>query len=315
MAQTNTAAITVSHLKKLYGQTKAVDDVTFAVEEGEIFGLLGPNGAGKTTIVECLTALRRPDGGSVEVLGFNPQLDKEKLHPLVGVQLQSSNLQDKLKVSEIIDLYHSFYYKPANPKELVQGLGLHDKLNSYYKSLSGGQKQRLSVALALIGRPKVAILDEMTTGLDPQARLSVWELLEKIRSQGTTIVLVTHFMDEAERLCDHVALLDKGRIIAQDTPHGLAEKVTGGKHVKFVPSKDFPDKLLTELPEVKTLVHQGKHIEVSGSGELVNALILTLDKAGIEAKDVTMAVATLEDAFIKLTGRQLHESDQVKHNE
>jgi ABC-2 type transport system ATP-binding protein len=168
--------------------------------------------------------------------------------------------------------------------------------------------------LALIGRPKIAILDEMTTGLDPQARLNVWELIEKIRARGTTIILVTHFMDEAERLCDHVALVDQGRIIAQDTSHGLAEKVTGGKHVKFIPSKDFPDTLLTDLPEVKTLVRQGRHIEVSGSSELVNAVILTLDKADVEAKDMTMEAATLEDAFIKLTGRHLHEDERGAHN-
>jgi ABC-2 type transport system ATP-binding protein len=314
MAQTN-IAIEVSHLKKVYGHTKAVNDVSFSVEEGEIFGLLGPNGAGKTTTVECMSGLRDPDEGDVTVLGLNPLRDKEKLHPLVGVQLQSSNLQDKLKVSEIIDLYHSFYYKPASSKELIHGLGLGDKLDTYYKNLSGGQKQRLSVALALIGRPKVAILDEMTTGLDPQARLHVWELMERIRGQGTTIVLVTHFMDEAERLCDHVALVDKGRIIAQDTPHGLAEKVTGSKHIKFIPSKNFSDEMLTKLPEVKTLVRQGKHIEVSGSGELVNAIILTLDRVDIQANDVTMAAATLEDAFIKLTGRHIRGEEGSRNNE
>jgi ABC-2 type transport system ATP-binding protein len=313
MAQANTA-ISVSHLKKSYGHTKAVDDISFSVQQGEIFGLLGPNGAGKTTAIECLTGLRKPDAGEVEVFGLNPQLDRESLHPIVGVQLQTSNFQDKLKTAEILDLYHSFYHKPTSPLELAHSLGLSDKLSSYYKNLSGGQKQRLSVAVALVGRPKLAILDEMTSGLDPQARLNVWELIEKIRSQGTTIILVTHFMDEAERLCDHVALVDKGHIIAQDTPHGLAEKVTGGKHVRFVPTKEFPDQLLTKLAEVKTLVHQGTHIKVSGSGELVNAIILTLNRAGIEAKDVTMEAATLEDAFIRLTGRYLHEDQRAKSN-
>jgi ABC-2 type transport system ATP-binding protein len=306
------SAITVSHLKKTYGKVNAVDDVSFAVNEGEIFGILGPNGAGKTTTVECIAGLRRPDAGSIAVLGFNPQADREALHPVVGVQLQSSTFPDKLKVGEILDLYQSFYRKPANPRELAHGLGIGEKINSYYKTLSGGQKQRLSVALALIGRPKIAVLDEMTTGLDPQARLDAWELIEKIRESGTTIVLVTHFMEEAERLCDHVALIDRGRVIAFDSPQGLAEKVTGGKQVRFVPSKPFNDTLLTRLPEIKTLEHQGRHIRVVGSGQLVNTIILTLAKHSIEALDVQMEAATLEDAFVKLTGRHIHEDTRRK---
>ncbi len=233
---TSTTLITVSHLKKTYGKVTAVEDVSFRVKEGEIFGMLGPNGAGKTTTVECITGLRHPDGGTISVLGLDPQADRDALHPIVGVQLQASTFPDKLKVSEILDMYQSFYTNPANPEELAQALGFTEKLGSYYKTLSGGQKQRLSVALALIGQPKVAVLDEMTTGLDPQARLDAWELIEKTRGRGTTIILVTHYMEEAERLCDHVALIDHGRIIALDTPQGLAEKVTGGKQVRFVPS-------------------------------------------------------------------------------
>ncbi len=173
----NTIAITVSHLKKVYGDVKAVEDVSFEVYEGELFGLLGPNGAGKTTTVECITGLRRPDGGAISVLGLDPQVDRDALHPVVGVQLQSSTFPDMLKVCEILDLYQSFYADPANPEELANALGLGEKLGSYYKTLSGGQKQRLAVALALIGQPKIAVLDEMTTGLDPQARLDAWELI------------------------------------------------------------------------------------------------------------------------------------------
>lgn len=299
--------ITVSHLRKTYGKVKSVDDVSFSVNEGEIFGILGPNGAGKTTTVECLTGLRRPDGGSITVLGRNPQTDKKHLNPVVGVQLQASIFPDKLKTGEILDMYHSFYADAMNPAELAQGLGLTDKLGSYYKTLSGGQKQRLSVALALIGRPKVAVLDEMTTGLDPQARLDVWELIEKIRGQGTTIVLVTHFMEEAQRLCDRVALIDKGRVIAMDSPSDLAAKVAGGKQVRFTPSAPIEDKLLLNLPDVKTLEHQGKHISVTGTGDLVNAIILTLAKHDVAAHDVQMGTATLEDAFVRLTGRRIHE--------
>ncbi|HUB92961.1 MAG TPA: ABC transporter ATP-binding protein [Verrucomicrobiae bacterium] len=307
-------AVSVSHLKKVYGKARVVDDISFSVNEGEIFGILGPNGAGKTTTVECITGLRRPDAGTIAILGLNPQTDREALHAVVGVQLQSSTFPDKLKVGEILDLYRSFYHNPANPKELAHGLGLSEKLNSYYKTLSGGQKQRLSVALSLIGQPRVAVLDEMTTGLDPQARLDVWELLEKIRDRGTTIILVTHFMEEAQRLCDKVALIDKGRIMALDSPQGLIDEVTGGKQVRFTPSKPFEDTLLTKLPEVKTLEHQGRHIRIVGSGQLVNAIILTLAKHDIEAVDVQMEQATLEDAFVKLTGRHLHQvaEDQAK---
>jgi ABC-2 type transport system ATP-binding protein len=308
---TDSIAVSVSNLKKIYGKVKAVDDVSFSVIRGEIFGILGPNGAGKTTAVECIAGLRKPDAGSIAVLGHDPQTERAALHPSVGVQLQSSTFPDKLKVGEILNLYQSFYHKPANPKELTQGLGLSDKLNSYYKTLSGGQKQRLSVALALIGRPAIAVLDEMTTGLDPQARLDAWELIENVREHGTTVILVTHYMEEAERLCDRVALIDKGRIIALDTPHGLAEKVTGGKQVRFVPSKTFDDKLLTKLPEVKTLEHQGKHIRVVGSGQLVNVIVLTLAKHSIEAADVQMEHATLEDAFVKLTGRHIHDDTRA----
>jgi ABC-2 type transport system ATP-binding protein len=309
--KSSTTAISVSHLKKTYGDVKAVEDVSFAVNEGEIFGLLGPNGAGKTTTVECITGLRRPDEGAISVLGLDPQVDREALHPVIGVQLQSSTFPDKLKVSEILDLYQSFYGNPANPEELAEALGLSEKLGSYYKTLSGGQKQRLSVALALIGQPKIAVLDEMTTGLDPQARLDAWELIERTRDRGTTVMLVTHYMEEAERLCDRVALIDHGRIMALDTPDGLAEKVAGGKQVRFVPSKSFDDGLLKGLPEVKTLEHQGKHVKVVGSGQLVNAVILTLAKEGVEALDVQMEEATLEDAFVKLTGRHIHENREA----
>ena len=309
---TSTIAITVSHLKKTYGNVQAVDDVSFAVNEGEIFGLLGPNGAGKTTTVECITGLRHPDGGTISVLGLDPQVNGDALHPVVGVQLQFSTFPDKLKVSEILDMYQSFYQNPANPEELANALGFNEKLGSYYKTLSGGQKQRVSVALALIGQPKIAVLDEMTTSLDPQARLDIWELIEKIRDRGTTVILVTHYMEEAERLCDRVALIDNGRIVALDTPSGLIEKTTGGKQVRFTPSKPFADQLLKVLPEVKTIERQGDHVKVVGSGQLVNAVILTLAKNSIEALDVQTQGSTLEDAFVKLTGRRIHEDKEAQ---
>jgi ABC-2 type transport system ATP-binding protein len=303
-------AVEISHLYKAYGPTLAVDDVSFSVADGEIFGILGPNGAGKTTTVECVLGLRTPDSGTIRVLGLDPQTQRDQLHPLVGAQLQSSALPARLRVAEILDLYRSFYREPADVTELVDALGLADKRRDFYKSLSGGQKQRLSIVLALIGQPKIAVLDEMTTGLDPQARRDTWSLIEGVRDRGVTILLVTHYMDEAERLCDRVALIDRGQPVAIDTPSGLAERARGGKQVRFVPSKEFDPRLLTDLPEVRGLERQGHHVVVTGSGQLVNAVILTLAAAGVTAGDVELGRASLEDAFVRLTGD--HPQEQAK---
>jgi len=299
-------AIKVLHLRKTYGDTTAVDDVSFSVAEGEIFGILGPNGAGKTTTIECALGLRRPDSGSIRVMGLNPGGDREELHLIVGAQLQASALPGLLKVGEILGLYRSFYRQPADVAELVRVLGLAGKLKNYYMSLSGGQKQRLSVALALIGRPKIAMLDEVTTGLDPQARRDTWDLLDGVRDRGATIVLVTHYMEEAERLCDRVALIDRGRIVAIDSPAALAQRAGGGQRVRFVPSGPFDERLLTGLPEVQGVERHGRHVVVSGSGDLVSAVILALASAGLTAGHVQVESATLEDAFVLLTGRHLH---------
>ena len=298
--------VEVDHLRKAYGTTVAVDDVSFSVDEGEIFGILGPNGAGKTTAVECVVGLRVPDAGTIRVLGLDPRADGRQLKERVGVQLQESALPAKLKVREALDLYSSFYRSPADADQLAEALGLAAKRNSYFKSLSGGQKQRLSIALALIGRPEVAVLDELTTGLDPQARRDTWELIEDVRGRGVTILLVTHYMDEAERLCDRVALFDSGRIVAVDSPEGLAERVAGGKRVRFVPSASFNDALLACLPTVRRIEHEGEHVVVRGSGDVLNDVILTLDRAGVAARDVQLESASLEDAFVELTGRGLN---------
>jgi ABC-2 type transport system ATP-binding protein len=298
-------AIEVTNLRKAYGATVAVDDVSLSVRQGEIFGILGPNGAGKTTVVECVIGLRSPDGGSIRVMGLDPRRDREELHQVVGAQLQASALPAKLRVGEILDLYRSFYRQPADVEELIDALGLAEKRRDRYRSLSGGQRQRLSIALALIGRPKIAVLDEMTTGLDPQAQRDTWELIEGVRARGVTIVLVTHFMEEAERLCDHVALLDRGRVVALDSPARLAARATDAKRVRFVPSAPFEDRLLTELPEVTAVEHSGSQILVTGSGELVNLVILTLAAAGVSAHDVQLDSLTLEDAFVELTGRHV----------
>jgi ABC-2 type transport system ATP-binding protein len=295
--------IEVAHLRKAYGPTVAVADVSFAVEAGEIFGILGPNGAGKTTTVECVIGLRARDMGSIRVMGLDPARDREKLHQVVGVQLQASALPGKLRVAEILDLYQSFYRDPADVGELVESLGLGDKRLDYYRSLSGGQRQRLSIALALIGNPQVAVLDEMTTGLDPEARHETWELIEGIRDRGVTIVLVTHVMEEAERLCDRVALIDHGRVVALDTPAGLVAQARGGKQVSFTPSALFDDGLLVSLPEVSTIARDGSRVVVTGTGDLINAVILTLHHVGVIAHDVTLDSSTLEEAFLTLTTR------------
>jgi ABC-2 type transport system ATP-binding protein len=296
-------AIEIAHLRKTYGTLVAVDDVSFSVAEGEIFGILGPNGAGKTTTVECAIGLRSPDAGTIRLMGLDPHADRDEVHEIVGVQLQAGALPPKLRVGEILRMYRSFYRDPADVGELTEALGLAAKRNDYYRSLSGGQRQRLSVALALIGQPKIAVLDEMTTGLDPQARRDAWELIENIRDRGVTIVLVTHFMEEAERLCDRVALIDDGHLVALDTPAGLAARARGGKTVRFLPSAPFDDGLLTELPEVTRVEHQGQHVIVTGTGELVNAVLLSLAAAGVTARDVQLDSSNLDDAFVKLTGK------------
>jgi ABC-2 type transport system ATP-binding protein len=307
---TSPPAVEISHLRKTYGPLVAVDDVSLSVTEGEIFGILGPNGAGKTTTVECAIGLRSPDSGTIRLMRIDPQADKAEIHQITGVQLQSGAFPAKLRVGEIIDMYRSFYRHPADAGELAAALGLADKRNSYYRSLSGGQQQRMSVVLALIGAPKIAVLDEMTTGLDPQGRRAAWELIEHVRDRGTTVLLVTHFMEEAERLCDRVALIDSGRIVALDTPAGLAARAMGGKTVRFLPSAPFDETLLTGLPEVTAIEHDGHHIVVTGTGELATAAIVALHAAGVEARDVRIDASTLEDAFVRLTGKHLHEAEE-----
>ena len=304
-------AVEIAHLRKTYGPLVAVGDVSFSVAEGEIFGLLGPNGAGKTTTAECAIGLRIPDAGRIRLMGLDPHADAARLHEIVGVQLQASALPPKLRVGEILDMYRSFYRPPADVGELIEVLGLAAKRKDFYKSLSGGQRQRLSVALALIGQPKIAVLDEMTTGLDPQARRDAWGLIEGIRNRGVTIVLVTHFMEEAERLCDRVALIDHGRVVALDTPAGLATRARGGKSVRFAPSAPFDDGLLRALPEVTQVEHKGQHVVVTGTGELVNAVILALAAAGVTARDMQLDSSNLEDAFVKLTGRQQDKEEEA----
>jgi ABC-2 type transport system ATP-binding protein len=296
------SVIEVQHLRKSYGDTVAVSDVSFTVEEGEIFGILGPNGAGKTTAVESIVGLREPDAGKISVLGLDPGRDRDRLRDVVGVQLQESQLPDKLKVREALELYASFYRAPADIDRLLESLGLGDKRDTRFAKLSGGQKQRLSIALALVGRPTIAVLDELTTGLDPQARRDTWELIDDLREHGVTILLVTHFMEEAERLADRVAVIDSGRVVAIDTPAGLAEAVDREQYLRFRPSAPLVDGLLTVLPEVRDVQRRGGQILVSGTGDVLGAVMSVLAREGIVARELRIEQSNLEDAFVALTG-------------
>jgi ABC-2 type transport system ATP-binding protein len=300
------AVIEVSNLRKRYGGTVAVDDVSFTVERGEIFGILGPNGAGKTTTVECVEGLRTPDRGTVSVLGLDPRHDREELTQRVGVQLQQSELPEKMKVAEALEFYSSFYREPADWERLIDDLGLADKRNARFGKLSGGQKQRVSIALALAGSPEIAILDELTTGLDPQARRDTWQLIEQIRDRGVTIVLVTHFMEEAERLCDRIAVIDSGRVAAIDTPAGLVSRVAPEQRIRFRPSPALDDRLLRDLPEVHKVTRSGEQITVSGTDGLLQAVTSMLARNNVIAADLRVEQTSLDDAFVALTGRSIN---------
>ena len=297
------AAIEVDHLHKSYSGTVAVKDLSFRVERGEIFGIVGPNGAGKTTTVECVEGLRRPDGGQISVLGLDPARDRGELRERLGVQLQSADLPDKLRVGEALRLYSSFYSRPADWRDLLELLGLTEKEKAPFAKLSGGQRQRLSIALALVGQPEVVVLDELTTGLDPQARRDTWALVEGVRARGATVLLVTHFMEEAERLCDRVAVVDAGRIVALDTPSALAAAADAEQRISFRPATPLDDRLLGDLPEVTGLKRHGETVVVTGTGNVVNAVTSVLATHGIVAQQLRVDQANLEDAFVALMKR------------
>ncbi|TCP44794.1 ABC-2 type transport system ATP-binding protein [Tamaricihabitans halophyticus] len=298
------AVIEIDGLHKRYGDTIAVRDVSFAVDEGEIFGILGRNGAGKTTTVECLAGLRRPDAGMVRALGLDPQQDRSALRQVLGIQLQASKIAERLRVREALDLFASFYDKPADIDELLRLLDLEEKQHTQFRRLSGGQQQRLSIALALIGNPRVAVLDELTTGLDPRARRDTWEMIERVRASGVTIVLVTHFMAEAQRLCDRIAVIDAGSVVAIDSPAGLVARVDTGQHLSFRPSTRFDLAMLTELPEVHDAREDDGQILVTGGTELVQAVTAVLARNHIVAHELRVDQADLDDAFVELTGHR-----------
>ncbi|MDF9877215.1 ABC transporter ATP-binding protein [Cellulosimicrobium cellulans] len=296
-------ALEVRNLHKRYGHRVAVDDVSLTVEDGEIFGIIGPNGAGKTTTVECVAGLRTPDSGSISVLGLDPATDRAEVRERLGVQLQESSFPDAITVAEALDLYGSFYRDPVDWRELMELLDLTEKCDTRYKALSGGQKQRLSIALALVGGPKVAILDELTTGLDPQARRDTWSLVERVRDTGVTIVLVTHFMDEAERLCDRIAVVSGGRVAAVDTPAGLVAQANAAQQVRFRVSQPLDRSVLTGLPEVTDVENTADRWRVTGRGQLLSSVAGALARADVVAEDLRVDQRTLDDAFVALTGR------------
>ncbi len=293
--------IEVNGLRKAYGGRPVVDGVAFTVEEGEIFGILGPNGAGKTTAVACVEGLRRPDAGTIRVAGLDPRTDRDELTRILGVQLQESELQEKLTVREALELYSAFYPNPAGRHELAGRLGLTDKLTTRFGNLSGGQKQRLFIALALLGRPRIVVLDELTTGLDPRARRETWKLIEEVRDSGVTVLLVTHFMEEAQRLCDRIAVFKQGRVAALDTPAGLIRHSAGGTVISFSPSRPLHDGDLADLPETSALERRNGHLTIHGTDTTVNAVISLLARHQITAHRLRVTEATLDDAFLEIT--------------
>ncbi|MEV0386268.1 ABC transporter ATP-binding protein [Nonomuraea sp. NPDC050643] len=301
------AVIEVTDLTKRYAGLTVLDRVSFSVEEGEIFGILGPNGAGKTTTVECVEGLRRADSGSIKVLGLDPVKDGRALRERLGVQLQHTQLPENIKVWEVLDLYASFYSAPRDWRELVEQWGLADKRDARFGKLSGGQKQRLFIALALVGNPRVAFLDELTTGLDPQARRATWELIKRVRADGVTVVLVSHFMDEVEELCDRVAVFDRGGIVALDTPGGLIEGIDAEHQMRFtLMTEADPRALLGDVPGVSGVVSDGDRVVVTGRGDFATAVTARLARHHVLVSDLRIDKRTLDDAFLALTGRSFN---------
>lgn len=295
------AVIEVRDLRKSYGGRTVVDGVSFSVEEGEIFGILGPNGAGKTTTVECVEGLRVPDAGRIRIAGLDPVADHTALTQVLGAQLQESELQGKLTVREALELYAALYPRPLDWRPLAERLGLTARLTTRFAKLSGGQKQRLFIALALVGAPRIVVLDELTTGLDPRARRDTWELIEDIREQGVTVLLVTHFMEEAQRLCDRIALIDNGRVTALDTPRGLITRAAGSTVISFTPSAPLDDEELAALPALASVAHKEGRITLGGTDETVNAVVSLLARHRVTAHQLRVTDATLDDAFLDLT--------------
>jgi len=300
--------IEVKNLKKVYGDTKAVDDVSFEVRKGEIFGLIGPNGAGKTTTMECIEGIRTPDHGVLTVLSVDPHRNMASLRNRIGIQLQQSELQKRIVVREAVDLFASLYDNTINIESLLDQLGLQGKMNDRFMNLSGGQKQRLFIALALINDPELVFLDELTTGLDPQARHKIWELIREIKNDGKTVFLTTHLMEEAEKLCDRVAIIDHGKIVAIDSPYELVKKHCPQKRVKFTSDNSFEIKKLQDLDAVDSVTTENGAVMIQGTGRNFESEITGfLYTNSIGFTDFSTQSPNLEDVFLKLTGHTVRE--------
>ncbi len=303
-----TRVIEVSHLRKSYGSTVAVEDISFEVFEGEIFGLIGPNGAGKTTTMECVEGIRKADGGRTSLLGLDPRKNVYALQDRIGAQLQQAQLQKRIRVWEAVDLWSSLYPRSVDGRVLLEQLGLTEKRNASFMSLSGGQKQRLFVALALINDPEVVFLDELTTGLDPQARRAIWDLVIGIRSRGKTVFLTTHLMEEAERLCDRVAIIEHGRLIEMGAPADLVRKHCPERGVVFSSDRQGLARDLERIPGAESVSAEGLSYAVQGRGDdFVTEVIRFVAEQGLTVRDFRTVIPTLEDVFLKLTGHGIRD--------
>jgi ABC-2 type transport system ATP-binding protein len=300
--------IQVSRIRKSYGATTAVSDVSFDVSEGEVFGLIGPNGAGKTTTMECVEGVRRPDGGRISIMGLDPFRDVYQVQNRIGVQLQQAQLQKRIKVWEAVDLWASLYPKPLDGNRLLEQLGLADKRNAWFMTLSGGQKQRLFIALALINDPEVVFLDELTTGLDPQSRRAIWDLVRGIRDRGKTVFLTTHLMEEAERLCDRVAIIEYGKIIDIGSPEELVGRHCPTRTVILATTDALAGERLSAIPRVESVLRQDCQFTLQGRGDdFVTEVIRCLSENRIRVTDFRTVLPNLEDVFLKLTGHSIRD--------
>jgi ABC-2 type transport system ATP-binding protein len=303
-------AISVQGLKKSYGEVEAVKGIDFEIQSGEVFGLLGPNGAGKTTTVEILEGLRPRTGGQVAVLGFDPDKQRQQLKDRIGVCLQATNLPEKIRVHEAMQVFASFYSCNVNLDQLLKRLQLEEKRNAFYGTLSGGQKQRLALALALVNDPQLIFLDEPTTGLDPQVRVEIHSLLEELKREQRTILLTTHYIEEAERLCDRVAIVDEGRIIALDTPSRLQQQSRSASSIVVTCATPFPTNRPAWAEATESVLDPSGHTLTVHSrrpaATLVD-LVKWIDQQGLELTDVRLKQPSLEDVFIELTGKTLRQ--------
>jgi ABC-2 type transport system ATP-binding protein len=300
--------IDVKDLTKIYGSTLAVDRISFQVMKGEIFGMVGPNGAGKTTTIECIEGLRQPDDGAVTIFNKSPIANRMEITEQIGIQLQESGLPARLKVGEALSLFASFYEENADVDELLDLMGLSEKRGTAFTKLSGGQKQRLFIALALINKPKVVFFDELTTGLDPQARRRMWDLVRQIREQGATVFLTTHYMEEAERLCDRVLIIDDGIVVALDTPEALIRSLGVEKRLVFKVPDDSIVPPLVDIPLVSRVEKIGDRIVVYGHGDrFASTVVRAMEDSDLDFLDLRTEQPTLEDVFLNLTGREMRE--------